>query len=138
MELLLFGFNHMLEVDVNLDTLELVVGFSFAFKFSGLFHSHPSSISILLYLIDSVRCSNSPLHVTGLDLNHTPCIVSCGYATNLRFRFRHNTILLFQSIFSLLRSSVCWQTFIFKLIENCLSWHRVNLSLFSDVFLLFC
>lgn len=52
---LLLFLDHRLEVDINFDALQLIIGFPFTLQLPYLLHFHPSSISIDLDLVYLVR-----------------------------------------------------------------------------------
>ena len=68
-ESLLFFLDHGLEVDIDLDALQLVIGFPFALELPYLFHFHPSGIPVYLYLVDFIGDS----HFTGRDMSALDC-----------------------------------------------------------------
>ena len=105
LHLLHFSFDHGLEVDVDLDAIELVVGLSFAFQLPGLLHSESSGVAVYFNLINLV--GSSDLSLNWLVFNDADLIWVCS-----RFALWADAILFFKPIFPLLGGSVGWQSFV--------------------------
>ena len=66
-KLLLLLLDHRLEVHIDLDALQLIIGFPLALELPNLLHFHPSGIPINLDLVDLVSdCDFAGGHVAAL------------------------------------------------------------------------
>lgn len=100
------GFDHGLKINIYLDTLELIIGFSLTLKFTGFFHSETSSIPVDFNLINLVSGGD----LSGWDhirLQTTHLNTGTGDSwVDPRFRLGNDTKLLLEAILSLLGSTV--------------------------------
>lgn len=126
------SLDHVLEVHVDLNTLQLVVSFALRFEPSGLFHLHSARVTVVLDLIDFVRGRDSSLQrghlLSRAQLDHTVGNASSESAVRLLGLWL-DTILLFEPILSFSGCAVSGQTLVLKLIEHGLGRHGVDLSL---------
>lgn len=72
-QLLLFMLHHCLEVDVNLDSLQLIVRFPLALQLTNLLHFEPACVSVDFDLVDLVRSR----HFSGLNIVSLSCHQGC-------------------------------------------------------------
>lgn len=106
-----FLFHHELELNIDFDAVQLVVGFSDALHLSNFVCFESSGFSVELDLINLVSCAGLlAFHyaVRGLE-THVRC-----------FCLGCDSILLLESVSPLLRSAIGWQTFLFEFVEDCL------------------
>ena len=132
-----FGFlllDHMLEVNIDLDTMELVVGLAFTLEFTRLLHLESPGVSVQLDLVDLV---------SGGDLSHVATILGAGSILDDtravvskagRLGFWHNSVSPLESLLSLGGSAVSLEPLLFEFVKDGLRAHRVDLSLFLSIF----
>ena len=128
----------MLEVNVDLDTLKLIIGLALRLESSGLLHLHSARVSVYFYLIDLI-CYR---HFSGRDMtslgSHQSSVghvdATDGTLRYARFRLWLNAKLLLEPIFPLLSCSIRWTTFIFQLIEDSFRSPMINLMLLLQIF----
>ena len=130
--------DHCLKVDVNLDTLQLVVRLTLTLQLTNLLHLKSSCISIDFDLIDFICCSHfSGLQVATLS-SHKGCIrhVQVGHSAlrNTGLSLGLDAELLLESIFPFLRRSVGGQALVFQLIQHSFWCHLINLMLLLKIF----
>lgn len=125
--------NHGLEVDINFDSLKLVIRFSLTLQLPNLFHLESSGISVNFDLIDLICCRHfSWLQVASLSsdkgrIRH----VQVGHCAlrNSGFSLGLDAKLLLESIFPFLRCSVRGQALVLELIQHCFRCHLIDLML---------
>jgi hypothetical protein len=135
-ESFLLVLDHGLEVDVNLDALELVVGLSFTLELADLLHLKPTCISIYFYLIDFISSRHFSLQVPSLGCHQRSVgHVQVGHRAlrNARLRLRLYAELLLEAILPLLRRAVSGQALVFELVQHGLGRHLIDLVLFLQV-----
>jgi len=118
-------FDHSLKINIYFNALQLIVCLSLTLKLAYFFHAHSPCISIEFDLIDLVSSRYSPLLRWLSLICNSRSSKLLGHLSNIR----SDTILLFESILSLLGRAVSRQPFIFEFIEHLFWTHGINLRL---------
>ena len=130
---LLLVLDHGLEVDIDLDSLQLVVRLALALELTNLLHLQPSRVSVDFDLVDLVRGRHFPR----LEVASLRCRYSCTWHVDVGDCTLGDTglglglyaKLLLEPIFPLLRGAVRWQALIFEFVQHSFWCHVINLVL---------
>lgn len=125
--------DHVLEVNIDFDALQLIVGLSFTLEFACFFHLEPPSVAVQLDLVDLISGRDLTLVTSILSpvgsLDHRGTVV----AEASRLDLGHDSVLLFQAFLPLSSRAVSRQPLFFELVEDSLWSHAVDLSFFLGV-----
>jgi hypothetical protein len=132
MELQAFLLDHSLEVHIDFDALNLVVGLALRFELPRFLHSEPPRITVQLDLVDFVGrrdLAGGADRMTAWKLDHAVGITAHAGRLGLRL----DAVILLQSVSALGSGAVSGQALVLELVEDGLCAHLIDLGLLLGV-----